>query len=448
MTKFITSINGAFSFNFKTKNYSYIYEDEVEWITKGRTDYFGKVFIYDGIIYRALDKIGMLRYNQIKDSRILQKLQKLDLIPEVFETNLRMHGFELILKVENSLFRPRIHTQIPEVIRNAAIKWIHIYQVLLLNHMSIADINFNNFAFFHGNPKWVDIGSISPHQSQAEHINGFVTRIYFPLLLRSEQPGMDPYVRNMFETGNQAIFIDDAIKLNLSIPEISKTSPFKAAKIFMKSLEEMTFPQLTGDWSNYLEPSVLEKNINTKYDKGHPDGRLTLFESLLDHVQPSRALDLGCNIGRFATLIARRNVPCLAIDYDQASLTILHHFAERHKLPITTAFADVSKLNIDYDVDLVSAMGLTHHLSLGQFLSWQFIAQILAAPTRYALITDFMPWGTGKEPPEPGSYLAEEYKLNHFIVALRDHFRQVRSIQYIQGNEQAPRIMIVCEERI
>ena len=90
------------------------------------------------------------------------------------------------------------------------------------------------------------------------------------------------------------------------------------------------------------------------------------------------------------------------------------------------------------------ALALTHHMFLGQKMSFNNIAFQLAKYSTDVLVTEFMPDGLGIGVPSPNP-LPEEYTLETFKASFKPYFNKIEDIQYPSGKSR--RIFVYCEGR-
>jgi SAM-dependent methyltransferase len=177
--------------------------------------------------------------------------------------------------------------------------------------------------------------------------------------------------------------------------------------------------------------------------------------------RPATVLDLGSNTGWFSILAARLGSKVVAVDLDEASIDSLYSAARRDSLPIlplvvnladpladraAREFEDepsLSKIggsaplypspNSRLQCDMVLALAVIHHLSLGQGLSFERVASIFAGLGKKHLCVEFVsiddPMITSDRAFFPAYNTAPEafgwYSLDNFVSTVRRHFPSV-----------------------
>ena len=136
-------------------------------------DSMGRVLRYDGRILRGIYSDQVDAFRQIYDSGILSVLAKHHMIPELRVTDYVTDEFALILEVQ------RVQIQESKEWTYAMYKDACILVCLLgtiLHHFgfTLVDGHLNNVTFDHGNPMFVDIGSIITGTSE-----GYKTELLF-----------------------------------------------------------------------------------------------------------------------------------------------------------------------------------------------------------------------------------------------------------------------------
>lgn len=428
--------------NFDTK--------KIDWFKWKSVDKTGKIFRYEGKYYRGIfdDKVEYI--NTILGLPSFKNLVDDNLIPPTSITGIELAGFGMVIQTQTSAFEEMSPWLPPETVRDMALAWIRINQRLATDGYSLVDGHTWNFALFGPYPKWVDIGSIQPQPLSMSAIGEFGRCIFSPLMIMAQSPVLRRTGRLLLGAGSVSAAEMQAITgLTLHSGE---TEPLRALAWMEKQIKALVFESATTIWAKYTSTDELATILAEPLDD-QPDERAAAFNRFLTAVNPARAIDLGSSGGNFATRIARRGIPCIAVDTDEAALTMLHCFARSKGLPITVQLRDIFHFVMHNPcpagVDFVSAMAVTHHLALAQNTSFDDIAHVFARLTNDALVTDYMPWGLGsKGPDEPfPNPLPDWYRLEALCEALGKYFRQV-DVVHQKKPEYSRRQMILCRSRI
>jgi hypothetical protein len=138
------------------------------------------------------------------------------------------------------------------------------------------------------------------------------------------------------------------------------------------------------------------------------------------------------------------------VDFDEAAVERLYQFGRKSPEPLKVSCACYDLTRPLYPrgmqtrkADLVLALALTHHLSLGQGQTFSSIAELLAAYCTGTLLVEFMPNGLGGTVPKPDP-LPAHYNLENFLAAFRPHFGAVKILA--DHKEPQWRVLIECSE--
>lgn len=193
---------------------------------------------------------------------------------------------------------------------------------------------------------------------------------------------------------------------------------------------------------------------------------------------PATVLDLGSNTGWFAMLAAQLGSSVVAVDLDEGSIDRLFGDARRQGLDILPLVANltvplpelaprvyenepslsligdglplVSKPNERLRCEMVLALALVHHLTLGQGLSFDSVAAILGDLSTKYLCVEFVdindPMVTGEPTFFPAYNAAHErfgwYSRENFVEALRPHFATIDTVP----SHPETRTLLVCSK--
>jgi len=191
---------------------------------------------------------------------------------------------------------------------------------------------------------------------------------------------------------------------------------------------------------------------------------------------PRTLLDLGSNTGWFSILAARLGSSVVAVDLDEASIDKLFRDASRENLDILPLVANltaplpplyprayaeepsrslsgedipvVTSPESRLQCDMVLALAIVHHLALGQSLTFETIAGILARLATAHLCVEFVELNDSMIETDPGFFPAwssapesfEWYSRENFVAALKQHFSSVESVPSHPGT----RSLLIC----
>ena len=194
-------------------------------------------------------------------------------------------------------------------------------------------------------------------------------------------------------------------------------------------------------WSNYYDETILGKE--------YLEAKQQLFRQYLQQIEFADALDLGCNDGWFSMILAETGVPVIAVDSDWQCIDKLYREHRPNILPLCVDLAHPTPANGFRNAerpsftsraasDLVVALALVHHLSLGKNIPLRLIADYFSELTKKYLIIEFIPLSD----PKAAALMARkqsptiDYDPEHVESAFVRNFRIIRK-DPIPGTERA-----------
>ncbi|HUQ18268.1 MAG TPA: class I SAM-dependent methyltransferase [Gemmatimonadaceae bacterium] len=243
-------------------------------------------------------------------------------------------------------------------------------------------------------------------------------------------------------------------------------------RLIEKRLRRMDVALKGSAYSSYYEEKNEAFSIEPTPDwnaKQH-SVRNTLVER-----HPKTVLDLGSNTGWFSILAARLGSKVVAVDLDEASIDSLYAAACRDSLPILPLVANLTqplpdrpalefpgepslsriggseplypRPNARLQCDMVLALAVIHHLSLGQGLTFEQVSSIFSGLGRKYLCVEFVaiddPMITSDRAFFPAYNAAPDsfgwYSLDNFISVVRRNFPGVE----IRPSHPGTRTMVV-----
>jgi ribosomal protein L11 methylase PrmA len=172
-------------------------------------------------------------------------------------------------------------------------------------------------------------------------------------------------------------------------------------KRLKKQLLKSSPKKLTGQWIHYTKTfSYSEEEYSVKKE---------FIDSLLHKVMPSRVLDLGCNIGDFSIIAAKRGCKVISLDYDNDCINYLYNTSKNANYNILPLCIDISNPSpsigwfnkerpsflkrVTSKFDCVFALALIHHLLITRRIPLMEVFHLLKDLTSNYLIIEYV----GKE---------------------------------------------------
>ncbi|MEO5588167.1 MAG: class I SAM-dependent methyltransferase [Gemmatimonadaceae bacterium] len=226
-------------------------------------------------------------------------------------------------------------------------------------------------------------------------------------------------------------------------------------------------------YSTYYE----DKNevFSTVPSPGWTSKQRGVHGALVQH-KPSTVLDLGSNTGWFSMLAAGLGSSVVAVDLDEGSIDRLFIEARRDGLEILPLVANLTKplpaleprvypnepsLSLIGDgqplvssprdrlqCEMVLALAIVHHLTLGQGLTFAEVATILAGLSTKYLCVEFVGMDDAMVVGDPAFFPAHHaapdafgwYDAEGFVAALREHFSNIEVVPSFPDTRQ----LLIC----
>jgi len=424
-------------------------------------DLMGDVFYSSGGFYRAIKVDSLHFYETLIKNRAFEQLMERRLVPDQFSTKIIHVNYSYLSSAVTGYYISPISYPL-YLMRDAAYAWISINDTLMniSETLGLCDGHYGNFVQFeNATPMWCDIGSITNKESGiAFGYLEFVRCFVIPLVMFSFPNEMRLDIRQMMHDNPQGISVRQAIGLfgdQFATWNIQETYDKGQRRLALSALRDILgridFSSQQGFWSSYRGVGALDAAWRGDLLNEDQDSRYRAVMDLARKSDTTTFVDLGCNDGVFSLLCAREGMKGLAVDLDEVAINKLYSFVKGHpEIDLLIAYNGFQ--HVKNTADLVLALALTHHLSLSQGMSFEVIAERLAALSGKAAITEFMPDGLGGSPshPEPSpNPLPEDYTLENFIAALSRRFRQVEVVDYARRSDTpyfSRRILVYCEK--
>lgn len=429
----------------------YITPNEVEW-RSGNGDPLGRLFQYQGELYRAIWKEETPYVLRLFSSGLVAMLVEKRLLVPTEITSMLMPGYGLILSHKTLPFVTRSFYWPRTVLLDAARLVIRLNLELLPFGVGTIDCHsFNVVLGPDSRPFWVDFGSLVPVSKLSTTPAAIHTQFceYFinPLVIYANNVDASFACRQLLQ--RECISSKDLTALTGITIDCPVDTREKWLRFMMRWLDELSLPQKDSQWGEYYKNEGTYKLLSPE-SRHAPDSRAGVIQAIIRKHQPQKVIDIGCNAGIFSCLAAYEGAVVHSLDYDENAIELFYQtlLNEKRSLPITLSVRDVTNWHPQHLFpiigDMAFALAITHHLSLGQNLTFGRIAWLLAQYTTGTLITEFMPRGLGVDSIAPNP-LPSFYTLENLMNAFKPYFESVRQIEFI--NTVGHRIIVCCEGR-
>ena len=473
----------------------YIPHDEVIYQGLSFTDYGGKLFKWNGELFRGIysERASFCRHLFNKD--IMRELIEKKLFVETEITPLKCDHYEIILKHRTIPFVSYPQEWCDIMLKDAALHQIDFCIELDRHKLLSLDAHPLNILFDGCQPFFVDFGSISPIPLDSTHwewfnYEQFSRAFVYPLRLIAQGHGriahwlLHDYERSVLKSDLEALTrrplpglsvvrnLVDRFKYSarLYTPEkiyniVTNVSMIRKLHvpdhlIFLQARSDY-FKQIRKEVENIKLPSVQPKEINGSDGPLLPELTSVNWENshrmvstVLSDLQPGSVLDIGRDAHRIdiPLLAARFGSRVVAVNPDETNVKNLYVVAKKNKLPILPL--QINFFSPSYDLsnywfkpaserlrcDLVLALDLIHHLVKGN-IRLNLIVERLSTLSNHWLLLEFISlkdWESGEVKAVQNSW----YTLDNLRDELMKWFRSVNII----SSQSKPRTLLLCEK--
>lgn len=432
--------------------------DRIQWITGKLQDPTGRAFVFEGGVYRTVMPSAAERVRRMLDAGIVKQLVERGLLVPTEIAPFNVAGAAFVLKHRRAPFNTSAFEWCRPLLRDTALAWLDLNLALEAHGMATVDAHWGNFGQFGCcRPTWLDFGSISNLRAADQAISEFHQFFRNPLRLAAQSSGLARLVRGINHLGGLSDYeaqslsyaalpggrkIQNAVDRTRSAMARTRkrlgmkpsAQPASARRdTLMREREEIAaldFPKMKTTWGDYHTEGMLAGAVADLYAEPRRAGILRSIEK----VNPKTAIDLAGNAGFYSVFTARRGAQVLSTDYDETACERFYELARglNEPLELTTACADVTRQpferpHLPRHAEMVLALALTHHLTLGQGYSFPSVIGMLARYTTDALLVEYMPNGLGGDVRRPDP-LPDWYDRAIFENELNQRFASVELV--------------------
>jgi len=420
-------------------------------------DDVGKVFTYEGHIYRGIYINNCENIREMFDSGLIEELIKKRLIPNTWITDLYTDEYPLIIESER-ISPVTYYLEWPaEQICDAGQLVLEISKIAWKYGYSLQDCHPYNVLYSKGKMLWCDLGSFKKNRSfpLQEYITFYGTTIrlinkdsfYARCMMR---------MKHYPDIFNQLRVLCGGLVIPLFLWKVLLCVNIKIAyklPVYEKILKKLFICRARVPktfWSEYQDfdlDVVFEDNL---------DGRFTRFsriEKIIDELKPKTVFEFAANKGILACYLAQKEYisEYVASDYDEYAINELYKYVKKSKylsskkiIPLVVDFSEehhhINLITLDGRAksELVIACAVTHHLLLTQYISIDKMFEKLKNYTTRYLLVEFMPLGLwdGHNAPD----IPEYYTLDWFKLHMSKYFN-IKLVEQLEKN----RILLLGE---
>ena len=438
--------------------------EDVRFHSASMIDSAGRLFSWNGSIYRAISPDRTQFYTDLLERKQIQELFNHGLV-ETKASSLSLDGYGLVLEHRLIPFVSYCMEWTASMLKDAALLVCDLSAALCNKGLTFKDAHPWNILFDRGKPVFVDWGSIDAKTDRTHWpFSQFRDRFIFPLYLLSS--GKSSFTRDLMLDVLHCPSSRDVLKLlfgTLPLPDWYKcwsqnrsfdrdsvrvdASYFQRLRNFVNSIPLSPEPT---EWSNYEGPDgTIPRNVSDDWPS-----KISGVHSLLQRLKPTTVMDIGCNRGWFSEMAAEEGARVIAVDIDESNVSRLYQKVKQSGASILPVFMDFCTPTPSHGVtggypdagerfqsELVLALAITHHLIFKRALTFHAVAKQLALFSKKWLLVEFVP----PEDKYVSEWMNEQfrwYNLDGFKDALGQFFSRIE----VMESTPSPRLLLFCEK--
>ena len=327
--------------------------DEVAFHSLSFCDYNGRLFKWQGNLYRAIPTEQTPLYQDLFELGIVKDLVAKKLLVETQLTSLTVENYDLVLKHRRIGFVSYPREWCNEMLKDAALLHLDLCLELDRHNLTTADAHPLNILFDGCQPVFIDFGSIdrldvadsywlwSPYEQ-------FCSCFLNPLQLMAQGQGriarwlLHDYERGVTSSDIEALNPQPRSLLTKVREKINglKTNVRERTKsLLVPSAKPTTYraflKQIHQEVAKIDLPSITESEERVNWQNPEPSGsldnKLLIVDSLLSAIQPDSVLEIGNNYsqGSYSQLAAEKAIPAVFLTAKEGYAKQLYLYGSR-----------------------------------------------------------------------------------------------------------------------
>jgi hypothetical protein len=315
--------------------------DEIEFHPHSFGDRDGRLFRWDGRLYRALSGARAAFFRELFRSGVVERLADEGLLVESEVTSLQLEGYEVVVRHRDVPFPSYPIEWSPTMFRDAALVYLRLLERLRRLGLTLKDVHPWNLLFDFSRPVYVDLTSITS-LDQGLPAPEKVARYYLRPLLLMERGGE--------RIARCLLFDYEAVQeRDLALLEVDEGAHELRAAIgshgrFRSLLGSLRRPPtqdaaLPSEWRRIVEAMTLPDA--TPANRGENATPEALAETIRQ-LRPASLLLLHDHGGRLSSLAASAGSAVVVLDEESRAVTTLYRRTREtgaHILPLTVDFS-------------------------------------------------------------------------------------------------------------
>lgn len=434
---------------------------EYEWHSVG--DPVGRVFYYEGKVYRGIYESEMKNVLEMFDCGLIDELNDTGMIPYTEIAQLaEVDKYPLILHHERILNLAYFPEWSFTMIKDAALLILELEKILLKYGYCLKDSHAYNVMFKSGKPVYVDIGSFIKFTNAGYAVREFYANYDQILQMFSLVPSIARerllsrhnigvrynlyYLEGLIHGNPSFQTIDNKINEIYKIDDASELLRIIEREKEVISSYNMPTHSVWEDYQDDYMDENGEVDISNNF-------RFETIVQICKDLKVTSVLELGANQGVLSRMLSKISTinNIYATDYDEGAVDKLYQYIKSDRCDdcgkqkiypavydVTSDFLPIILLKPFVErtcSDIVIACALTHHLILSQHINIDAMFGKFSKLSKKYLIIEFMPlglWGGGEELPPVPSWYTEKWFVKHmerkFKILKRDDVSKNRTL--------------------
>jgi hypothetical protein len=313
--------------------------DEVDFHPHSFGDRDGRLFRWNGGLYRALTGERASFFSDLLESGVVGQLADEGLLVESELTSLRLDGYTRVVRHHDVPFPSYPIEWSPTMFRDAALVYVRLLERLLPLGLTLKDVHPWNLVFDFWRPVYVDLTSITS-LDRGLPAPEKIARYYLRPLLLMERGGERIARCLLFDY--EAVQEQDLALLGVKANDLSAAiGPRARGRSLLRSLRHAgQDPSLPSEWRRILEGVRLPDE--TRASQPRRAATSGALGGIVGQLRPESILLLGDDGRCLASLAASAGSDVVVLDPDSRAVTTLYRRARQRGdriLPLTVDFS-------------------------------------------------------------------------------------------------------------
>ena len=419
--------------------------EDMRFASTSIVDECGKVFFYDGRVFRAVfSPADAKHFTDILSTNWINELFEEGLVRTWICRDFKIPGVSLILEHQRFSYFLHPSEYTSSMFWDAAKKIVRINNKLSQHGYGLKDGHSWNIMYFKGQPYYIDFGSIVKADVVPVHWHEEYRKYYgIPVWLGSSKRWnrLSREYRRENTVGFGLAFFDSNPFKYIATRSLNNIQKYcRNKQEFFCELDK---------WLEEYKPLSATKEYWSSYDQTHetedPLSPRTVKQKfvyeILSQEKPNSVLDCAANKGFYSEMAAKLGASVASFDYEEHCVDACIALARNKKLDITPAVMDFRLPTPGYGFglsgptaierfqsEIILALGLTHHLCIAQGMPVELFCDIISKYAKKGIVLEYVD-PSDKHVRVWKKPIPRDYSLEQFIKFLSGSFPNIKKRQ-------------------